>query len=99
MLIAGFLIPPLLLLIPATAFSFVPPIKPVDIYMTTDTIYLKDRYGDTWETITNCKYNITEKSDVSIVPFDSKVKVDGRLIVKVDDQKQICRIVGLSQKS
>ena len=101
MLIAGFLVPPLLLLIPATAFSFVPPVKPVEIYMTTDTIYLKDRYGDTWETITNCKYGITEKSNVSIVPLNNRyIRVDGRLAVKIDDQKQqICRIVELSQKS
>lgn len=99
-LIAGFLVPPLLLLIPATAFSFVPPVKPVEIYMTTDTIYLKDRYGDTWETTTNCKYNITEKSEVSIVPLSNRLRVDGRLSVKVDDQKQqVCRIVELSQKS
>jgi len=99
-LIAGWLVPPLLLLIPSIAFSFVPPVKPVDIYMTTDTIYLKDRYGDTWETTTNCKYNITENSEVSIVPLSNRLRVDGRLAVRVDDQKQkICRILKMAQMS
>lgn len=88
-----------LILASAGASAFVPPVKPVDIYMTTDTIYLKDRYGDTWITTTNCEYNITENSDVSIVPLSNRLRVDGRLAVKVDDQKQVCRIVELSQKS
>lgn len=90
-----------LILASTGASAFVPPVKPVDIYMTTDTIYLKDRYGDTWITTTNCEYNITENSRVSIVPLNNRyIRVDGRLAVKVDDQKQqICRIVALSQKS
>jgi hypothetical protein len=88
-----------LILASVGASAFVPPIKPVDIYMTTDTIYLQDRHGDTWITTTDCTYDITEKSDVSILPFDERLRINSRIIVKVDKEKKVCRILKISQMS
>lgn len=89
-----------LFIIPVTVSAFIPPRAAVDIFMTTDTIYLQDKSGQTWKTRTDCSYNITDKSDVSIRPLDnSRITKNKRLLVKVDDEKQICRIIELTQAS
>lgn len=84
------------------AAAFVPPLNKTDIYVSTDTIYLKDRWQDTWETTTDCNYYITDKSDVSIYPLSERIKLNSKLLVKVDGEKFVCRVKGLklaSQKS
>jgi hypothetical protein len=77
--------------------AFVPKNSTVS-YMTKDTIYVEDGSNEIWETKTDCSYTLTEKSQVSIVPLATrKVRENTRLVIKVDDQRHVCRVVEVSK--
>lgn len=83
-----------LTLLSSSAFGFIP--KQTAL-VTTDSIYLKDKQDQYWQTSTDCDYNITKTSEVSILPIDKRLQVNSRVLLRVNGQKQICRITEMSK--
>lgn len=86
-------------LVSVSAFGFIPHKKPTDALLTTDHIYLKDIKSQYWKTSTDCYYDITPSSRVSIKPFDNSIKLNSRVILSVDGERMVCRITGLDPAS
>lgn len=82
-------------LLSVSAFGFIPNHRTTEALVTTNHIYLKDKFNQYWKTSTDCYYDITEDSEVSIKPFNDRFRVNSRVILKVDDQKMVCRITDL----
>lgn len=86
-----------LCLLSVSAFGFVPKTQtPLEI--TTDSIYLKDKANQKWQTQTDCLFNLKENSEVRVKQIDKRktLRVNHRLIVSVDGERHICRITKLS---
>lgn len=79
-----------------SAFAFIPKqtLVPVD---SSDILYVTDNKNQVWKTQTDCTYNITEKSDVSITSFQKRVRENTKLLVSVDNEKQMCKVLNLTQ--
>ena len=86
-------------LVSVSAFGFIPHKKPTDALLTTDHIYLKDIKSQYWKTSTDCYYNITPSSRVSIKPFDNSIKLNSRVMLSVDGERMVCRVTGLAPAS
>jgi hypothetical protein len=83
-----------LTLLSSSAFGFIP--KQTAL-VTTDSIYLKDKRDQYWQTSTDCDYNITKISEVAILPIDKRLQVNSRVMLRVNGQRQVCRITEMSK--
>ena len=84
-------------LIAVPSFAFVPKTQePLSI--STDSIYMKDKADQMWQTQTNCRFNVTDKSTVKVKSIERRktLRVNHRLLISVDGDRQICRVTKLS---
>lgn len=84
------------LLISVPALGFIPAQK-TPVYVSTDAIYVHDKSKQLWHTKTDCLFDIKTNSDVRVKPIDRKVRINKRLIVSVDGNKQVCRILEIAK--
>lgn len=84
-------------LIAVPSFAFVPKTQePLNI--STDSIYMKDKADQMWQTKTDCQFNISAKSTVKVKSIERRktLRVNHRLLVSVDGDRQVCRVTKLS---
>lgn len=85
-----------LALLSSSAFGFIP--KQTDLVVVTkDNIYLKDKKDQYWKTFTDCEYDITKTSEVSILPFEKRWRVKSKVVLRIDGEKHVCRITEMSK--